>query len=756
MKLRDDRAVALCVAFVLAAFTAIQIDGATGVPAFLHDWVWPANRGQSLSFAFQGFWAWDPSGVGSAMFYPFPWMPNLIEGMAAWIAGPKLGLALATASYVALASAGMLLLARRCGGSMVPAVVAAVAYSASPVTFNEFHAGHMFFLFSMGLLPWVAAAAFDDSASGALVCGALLGLGSAQQQFLIFDLAIVIAMQLRWSRRFAGWITIVLIASAIVTMPQWTGLMASSGDSLAAYRPFLHWELAQSALPLEAARTMGYMARYADHLLSAPVQALLWLTPALALIGVLRTRNAMAVRSFFIALLGISFASGLNGPLQAPLSWMFSHVYAFAFFRELYDFSVLVIFGLTFALGMQRLPKNAASRAVAVALGGLVLIPPLAVANTLMVGVPTYSGRAELSSKAMYYRYLPIPGDFPVRKADEAGGGFSPFTLPLGIHPSAAAASATYPTSFAARLAPTTNPRRSVSLPRFGIGELLSTPFHSAFAETVEPSLRHAAPRILEPFVAFHAAAPRLAILEYSSGPGTLEAEYAGAKSLLPADSYPRLSVFASVLDPSHGWARLALWPTFDAWVYAEPLNVFTLRSNAMVSAPPGILIAGDAKGGLSAHGCHLLEQLSAHWRALSCSADPVLHGAPPLVVSQILPASFSFATTRTSGKKGWISEQLSSPIFVYGRMAGANHSVVVLRERFDVGWESLLPAKHIQIDGYANAWLLHADYSGPFLLWFKPGLFRLFAVFCSASLLAVACVLTRSARTFRRGASGS
>lgn len=302
---------------------------APGVPAYQHDWLWPASRWQCASYAWLGFTPWLPNGTGMPAAYPQAWEPYAVAGSACGLFGPHAALCVLLLSIIAVGTISICRLTNALAAVTPAGLGAAVlVFWGNPVILNEVQAGHIFFLWSYALIPAVLELAVRRRgiAHAALYTGAVVALAGAQQQFLAFGiLSIVVLVMATYKRDDISYLLSTLGCAAAITSPAWIlSLVASPMTLFGAQHAQIHWEYAQSAGFADAIRLTGYIGHY-DGALPAMSTMALFLSPAIAAI-VLVTQARRKV----IAALGdsrIRWHTGILGDVWTALGTVYILVF---------------------------------------------------------------------------------------------------------------------------------------------------------------------------------------------------------------------------------------------------------------------------------------------------------------------------------------------------------------------------------------------------------------------------------------------
>lgn len=360
------RAVAGCAAIAVVGVLAVglllrPLLAHAGLPGFNHDWAWPPTEQQAMTQFVSMLHPYVDTNFGGENFFIGGVGLRALMALAS-ITGPGMGLRLVLWLVLLVAFAGAYRLARYLAAT--PAVAASIAtiFTASPVTANELAAGHVSYMFSYALLPWLLSSVLVVAREkrplpGLLAVAFLAPLGAAQPQFIIFDPVVcLVALAFAHDRQSRG-LVLACAAYALLATP-YTLALAAVGHPAAELRTdrtTLHWIAANSGSIGAAFLATGYHPAY-DRLAPQALivaraigGALLWIA---AVIGVVRAPASRL--AFVVALLAILLCAGLNGLFAAPLAFAFAHISATALFRELYHFSALVMLGLCVCLASAR------------------------------------------------------------------------------------------------------------------------------------------------------------------------------------------------------------------------------------------------------------------------------------------------------------------------------------------------------------------------------------------------------------------
>jgi len=96
-----------------------------------------------------------------------------------------------------------------------------------------------------------------------------------------------------------------------------------------------------------------------------------------------------------------------------------------------------------------------------------------------------------------------------------------------------------------------------------------------------------------------------------------------------------------------------------------------------------------------------------------------------------------------TQGAFGQTSIQYQTPTYVRAAVVAKRGSVLVLRDRYDDAWKLDVPsARHVEVDGYANAWVLDRDLNAIVNIRYARALPKTLAIVVSGILVAAGLAL--------------
>jgi len=600
-----------------------------GLPGLHYDWSWPPDAGAAWGTFVDYTRPYVLDNFGHWNFYAGGAPAALVDAIAVQTFGAVLGLKAVCFALVAGAAAGAYALARRLGAAALVACACAIAFAASPVVAHEAISGHVAYLFGYAMLPFVAIGGLRLGSGESWVRAsswlfAAIPLGVAQPQFAVFYAAVLFAFvpfALPGSRAR----TAIAAALALAASPLELTL-ALFAHPLAALRTDLtnaHWLAANS--------TALWIA-----LLGATGIAL-W---AFAIWNVARDRRAIA--TFALALVATLLCAGANGPLWPAMSAVVGVVPQLAFFRELYHFAGLAVFGVVAMLALTR-GRVAGALALAVAL--LFAAPQAAGASwpamTAYDPAPMATLAAAVAADPGRGRVLFWPLLQPLGPSLDRSGA-DPDAFRIGTHPALYAFSVAQPLSQLATLIcdPSTDAR--ALLRSAGVSYVVWRPqWRSQFAAASEPALR---PLLrLRPPCRAEKVLARLRVVAR-----------AGDHRLLAVDAAPqlddrtlpfgRVALDADVAfapdaitpDPRKGWTDGTRWQWWGGGIFMGPVD-------------PGVFALGGVPFALPSHGPRAFLVLAAPAGARFEGAGPSVAIAPTrgYVVVAVPPSA---ATVRSSG----------------------------------------------------------------------------------------------------------
>lgn len=738
--------IAGCIAVAVVVLLPFMLSG--GVPAFQHDWVWPSASSQCVPLAVAGFEPWHDAGLGIPAVYPESFIYHSLAGGSCVAFGPRGGLIALLVAALLCCAFGYRVLCRAVAAreniafsGIVSFAIAATAM-ANPIVLNKIQAGHLKFILAYALLPWIAAASLRMAARGSVwLLGALLGIAAMDPQFLVFGP--IVAIVWWWyggARRPEAVVGAIAIAFAINLQQIVPAMWPSSPESLGALSPVLFWQRSQSGYPADAVRLLGYIGGYATRNLPLWTKDAYWLLPACAVLLPLARFRARYLILAVLAGAGILAMSAWNTPLAPLWSFAFSHIRSTALFRESYNTAAVVFSAYAggLAIGLHVLRQRA--QWTAYGLCAALLVLAVVTASHAATGIPAYAPATYesdtqhvLASAPGHFRFAVVPGTAPITNASyPADGGYSPWALSFDRHATFFSPVPGNVELYTNALLASGNANADDWLRRDGIGLVQYLGGWRTTAVTqAEPSIRKAERALFTDVSVSESKAVRaggstmVAVEPFDANAGTLASAYSGARDLRAFGDGARpvaLQTFFSDVSPATGWARTALTPVLPAWSYAAPTALFTVRSTARLGVEPATIVAGDRSGGLSAHGCTIVRRLDAHFRVFACPANPVFRGTPPIVVSQAVIGAAPATELPRTGANGSAVLMTYSPWSLTARVQAAPGSAIVLHQTYDDGWRSSIRhARHVIVDGYANAWIAPSRINADVHFWYAP-----------------------------------
>lgn len=721
-----------------------------GVPLFSHDWIWSPFASRSTWATHFLYSAWVETGLGDSnsaiSVNPLAWMKpvlaSLLSGRASLLAYLYLSLWFAFAGVFRLAYKNLSLPAGW-------ALASACFFAATPFVFSKIASGQSSYWAAMAAFIWGVAFCLDaferghvrDAARSA-VCFAL---ASIQLQFLFFAVVTyALAAIVYRTRRGVAFAAAGCAAASVLALPA-AYFLALRGPELGAFisPPYDYWIASQSAPGANAVTMLGYSVRYVERALGDGTAALDAVQIAgfamllLAVAAVALQRNRRTALLGAIAAFGIVFVAGVYGPAARLWVFAFRHSAEASFLRELYHGEILyalpaaLLAAMALAWGARRFPAPAAGVAVALSAclglatetGGLARVLPFSVQ-------PQYRERLVAALPPGESRVLFLPAQQPLAtRGDTVGGNdgldwvdptrhsmYEYYLPPLVAYVEAAlyrgdAASA-------ARILPRlacSGVIYRTAITSLGYGRALGgadrtlETLTSAIGAPIEISpgvdlfvvrdrpLFDLAQR-LEPMPADLAsmANPNVSYLDV---PGRDPAGYASG-------------LFLRKPDPDQGWIRRRDAAVADASDLAAPsYGIVTNKAGATVTldgVPSGNALFWAPAG--ANFGYENARSMRPARLTLPTSNVSIVSQGPAAILEigerpierPVSQLSGSVTIDRWSHAWPW---EYEATLHLTGR------SAVVLRERYDDGWQLSAPGlrvqAHARADGFANAWIV-------------------------------------------------
>lgn len=410
-----------------------------GIPAYVHDWKWPLDSTQLNQMPHQLSSLWLAWGSGAPAIQALGNYPvTFAEWCLGLIAAPQWAL---LGFLLVLGAIGGVGAARACAAFSLDEryqLLSAFAYPLLPAAFNRLSSGHLTWMLGYVLFPLALAMAVEARkvlpAAGRL--GALWGIAGSQIQFLLFLPVLAVPMLGKGLKRSVPLAAILAIA---LQAPMLAALaFGRATDAYASSHANLYWQQAQSSPFVQALLSAGDPARYFASQFS---WSYLWLAPllALAITGAWRNRLTRVLACVWI--FGALWSSGLDGPLAAPFSALFTHVEQAIAFREFSHAEVLAAIPLLL-LAAEGASSLAGSQAWGPAAFALCLVPLVApaisgeISHRVTAVVPPPGLHAvvgEIAALPGKGQVLWWPGLQPLSNATPTEG-VDPEALPAGEH----------------------------------------------------------------------------------------------------------------------------------------------------------------------------------------------------------------------------------------------------------------------------------------------------------------------------------
>ena len=718
----------------LAAASVVWMVSASGIPALRHDWVY-GPRGidvQRQVLASLSGWTTDGLGQSNAQagFYPI----YLAFGELAAAAGPS---AAFFCTY-SLALAAAAVLARRAIGGITGAgdafcTIAAAAYAFGPVAFNRIVAGHFMHLYFAAAIPAVVLLAPRASRPGryrTAYAGLLLAVIAAMaQQVHAIAICVALALWLLAAQRAWRLCLMVVVVAALSELPSLLALTLAPGDLYGLKRAVLQWEWTQSAPPALLVAFGGYPPRYSEAY-SVPSYLANTVVFAMLPIGALVARGRIAPAMIALGAFAGLIATGLRGPLAAPIAAAFVFVPAMSAIRELYDVMPLLAFAAACATAAC-LDTVAArfrfGRAWALAVGAGVTgaaIWPVAGGYSHDF-VPLVAAAAEadaIDRLPLPGRVLLLPGIYPMATSDGKGEGLDPLAAAEGAHPivdawrPAAAVARTY-------WALASDPARAAEDLR-SLGCSYIVVHHGIVRRGIDSPAETALERGAAAIGTRVASIPSLSVYELAPAPSRVRAtsvlirpgtpqEQNGGTDVAAIDDPANAPALAQLgfpqrwtfITPSRIWADPRRSPVLARDVWQQIPRVATLPGEDGVAGVGGSIVLGPGR-------------VAGTWAG---SAVPIGNDSAHVVLRRAesvdFPAAYALSgsregtdvTQRVAGRGGSVTVTGADTADVSLVVHGMPRAVA-FAERFDPAWQlsgspGITPL-HVRLNGWENGWI--------------------------------------------------
>lgn len=760
------RTVALLAAVVFAFRSTLF---SAGVPNFRQDWRWPFLVDPIRASFPDVLGVWNSAGLGvprvRVVNHPLLWVIHLLS----LILPSRAILAVGIITTVFLTGLGVVVLARALRISAPIATCAGIVAALGAPMFNEFVAGHWYYMISIAAVPWAIASAVrykGNSLPRAAATGAIIALTALQPQLWAITLIICVALfvsSTSWRNARSFFDILVLVATgAVLTLPELYGLVAAhSAARYADMQTIPMWESNNSAAFFAAAVGLGYAPGYVARALAVVPWAsiLLWLVPVAACAGTIVYRSERKVNVLAAAwLLALGLVSGVKGPFAHPLEYLYANFLWASAFRELYHFAepMWIFAALLAAAFMERLrPPTGMILAVTAALGVLALWTPPGYAGTLRSWDFANRTKTLLSEHAprTASRYLLTPSIQPLGPRGTAFAGADPdvnvsgvwfplnsakqygvigATLLLGELDAAryagwlraAGVNAVLPRPYLISDAIDSSPlsraeRRQAK--RYFQHRVRAIPWRDTPEGLVE--LRSSLPIVRDPFTGrFHDGF--LLEREVFSDPHDPETVPEGRRAT------PVVS--RSAWNPAKTWVRGVYWWWIDPQVAFWPHSALTWSDQAL-RVPLAYRHDGYAHVIVFA-GTLLAGQRVVHVRYGVASWEP-LQGAAALQVRNGAAMVIEFARVErpyrrvhlppASADASVVPVPFSVDCLCASMHIASRHTWVVLKQSYNDGWHLRVDngkvLRHVVFAGYGNAWEVRASPGSPAFLVYAP-----------------------------------
>jgi hypothetical protein len=680
------------------------------VPAFSHDWTWPIQRGQLLGEIFGRtfpFTAWSLGGYDTSL---FAYVPIVVGASPALIFDPAICVRIALLSCLTIGGIGAYRLALRLCARRPPALAIALLYVSSPVVVNKVAAGQLNAWVGLAALPFALDAAYDIGDSMrrmplAVATAAAVAIASQPGVFVLaMPLFIALAAVAGGSRAASRAAVAALLGAGTQIYPAVVLVSAAKAGQLDQLLPRLPWQMQQSPSLLHALSLDGYFASYFETAMRGAAPAAEIVVTAFGAIAI-----GMLVRTFrdpacaVLATGGIVaalLAASMHDALAAPAAAAFLQFSAASIFRELYNFTEIVL--LAYVAGAAYASRSrTGAMLVSIVAGSYVA---LALANGLgdTVPMPALEGHVpaalRLAAQSGDARIYPVPNGRFLSLTAQGGGGFDPFAGTLGAHP-------VVEDYFSSGVSDVVQSRPYADvaplLQTIGVGYVWQ---RTDFRWTA-PGFPLGAPRRYTTAVPagppdFANASDRIwdvAALPYRRTLGALDIvpDYwdAGLASLQRGHDFifARDAVALGVNEGEREFAddRRFVLPG-DGPVAAKLGDVSDARFSEFPAA--AIVLRGDALG---------RARVPGPWTLLESDA----YGPGPHYIRCELADGCAIA-----GTYAIVAARLAAPLVRSRPAELGGAEVLVVANLFDSGWNADLDGRtlpHLRIDGFANAWLV-------------------------------------------------
>ncbi len=423
-----------------SALCALIVDAAIlyhpGIPAYRHDWQWPAYGELLRSFCEAKLDAWNWIGRGGPnlglQLHPYYF---LIAALSFALQSKPI-LVLIVGLCVLFSALGTSMLARLLlGVDDIAAILAGWVFALSPFMLNQLVAGHVDIVAACSALPWALFGAKSISRSGPWTFAFALAWTALHVQFFAFTA--VLALLLCGLKPFTNAWRQLLICLATTLPSMWVLVHSSAIEQTMRTTP--PWLISQSSYLREALTGAHYFTHYWDTAVrNIPGAGLSqWIYP-LAITACLLFRRIFGIRLAIVFLGAVLVLWGLHGPLGGVFASLTSRYTFFSGFRELYHVAIVIAMaGALATASMVSLLPRPFCLAVAGAICVLLSAPFLGNAvfsqtGSLATDSQVWKALTVASHSPVLTRIILPPGFAPMGPVDNSAGGADPLAFRIG------------------------------------------------------------------------------------------------------------------------------------------------------------------------------------------------------------------------------------------------------------------------------------------------------------------------------------
>jgi len=729
---------------------------------YRHDWAWPALVPQLLASRLVSEVPWNSDGLGAASIAPLHHVVFFVWSAVGFVLGTHVVLVIIVIGALCAFGLGIASCARRLWQAPETlAILAGILAQLGPPMINKLVAGHLDYLITLAMFPWFVRALAGGSrrpACAFLTAGLIAATAILQiQLYAVMVVGLLIAAFVK--RETSPAIRVIAIVVALAQLvPEIYAVLSQDPQAADVWMiPRLPWELNNSSPFPDGLYLLGYSPHYAEQAMQAAgisgiVVMLLAVAAAIAIISSILHRSELKAQALFGGwLVCVLLVLGLYGPLAGILTASFSHIAAFAVFRELYHFAgpawaleVLLVVGVAWNVLARRILTGYFALGV-VAFGmmwshsnfaGQLAVSPLSPAIASKIrAIALAPGDS---------RTLLWPAEWPIGPRDTELAGTDPLAYPMGMHPAANEYRLSGPLEVAAGLVREGHARQARQwFAAAGVGSIIDEPWTVAHIIQRFPPMPQLAPwmsgffaRARDSDSALSPTGPVCMLCAYKSLPVVDEPEqWNGGDAFLDSDlrsasgaKCAPSAAFASA-DPSRGWVDLENWSWLDSRLAMMGPGELTWSSSAL----------GIPHCKYLAHDAHLL--LLSGRLLLDGRPQPIKRGVPTwlalgpgfdhrIAVERGLLAIDGFASVPPRPRTPTSLHGTRGVALAFDWRSGtgtgvlaAGESWIVLKSRFSRHWQLSVEGgdviEHIRASGYANAWKIHAAPGSRVTLWY-------------------------------------